>query len=316
MSGPENLRGIDYQISCSLLLILQALAENRSSLIRVKIESIDDESEDLTLEFHDGRTMQVQLKKLAEGYNWTPTTLRPVLSRFSRISNQSDFVFISDGSASRQLLPLKRFLEGDGELTDEDMKTVCGEGLSPSDLRSLRGRVRIQTRYFPSSDESDPAGQVTAEIHRLLIRGPFSLKRDVVELTNRLWRTLYAAGQAATVLTNDELWKQFGEAGLIVVERDWALYPTVARYYEHTQPTERIVKTLQEGGIGLIFGIGGSGKTTFVAEAATAASQTASIARLRSVCQRRFIRFSGAAGQDSTGQQPVSRPNSTEMSVR
>jgi hypothetical protein len=197
MSGPENLRGIDYQVSCSVLLILSTLADESSPLTVVHVESLDDEGEDLALEFQDGRVLQIQLKKLAEGYNWTPAGLRPVLSRFSRLDKTSECLFISDGSASRQFTPLRQFLEGTGDLTDEERDSVCGDGLSAEDLEALRGRVRIQTRFFPSPDDADPARYVTGEIHRLLLRGPFSLEKDATDIAAGLWRTLYDAGSAA-----------------------------------------------------------------------------------------------------------------------
>src|SRR5258708_23330325 len=147
MSGPDNLRGVDYQIACSVLLILKTLADDNSPLASVQIESLDDQGEDIAFQFRDGRSLQIQLKKLAEGYNWTPAGLRPVLARFAQLNRAADCLFISDGSASRHVLPLKRFLEGHEELTDEVRDGVCDETFSSDELRSLGGRVTIRTRF-------------------------------------------------------------------------------------------------------------------------------------------------------------------------
>ena len=54
MSGPENLRGIDYQICCTLLLLLNALVDD-TRFVEVQIESVDDDGEDLAFHYEDSR---------------------------------------------------------------------------------------------------------------------------------------------------------------------------------------------------------------------------------------------------------------------
>jgi hypothetical protein len=272
MSGPENLRGIDYQVSCSLFLILNKFLNTGSEVIEIQIESLDEDGEDLAFRLQNGTTLQIQIKKLAEGYNWTPSSIRPVLSRFSKMDENTDFLFISDGSASRQLESLKRFLEGQGDLTPAERDSACGEGLSYPALLSLRGRVRIKTRYFPSSDESNPAQQLRAEINRTLLRSPFLIDRDAAEVTERLWRVVYESGRTALSFSREELIARFLVAGLRLEKNEWAAYPVTQNFYNHTEPIDNLVSALANGAIIMIFGMGGSGKTTLAAEAASMAA--------------------------------------------
>lgn len=270
MSGVENLRGIDYQISCSVLLVLRELADDDGDLREIQIDSLDDTSEDLSFRFEDRPALQIQIKKLAEGYNWTPSTLRPVLSRFATLEDNADCLFISDGSASRQVLPLKRFLAGEADLPEEVQKDVCGGDLSVDALSSLAGRVRLQTRFFPSGNEADPASTVRAEIHRLMLRGPFSLAADPDVVIPKLWQVLYTAGLTGAALSKTDVIDKFAGSGLSLLKYEWAVYPTTERYYEHVEPVHSIADLLVHGTLTLIYGIGGCGKTTLAAEAASA----------------------------------------------
>lgn len=274
MSGVDNLRGIDYQISCSVLLALSALAGEDGDLSEVQIDSLDDTNEDLSFRFRDRPPLQIQIKKLAEGYNWTASTLRPVLSRFAQLDDGAECWFVSDGSAARQILPLKRFLAGEAELPLDVQNDVCGHGLSVENLNSLAGRVRLRTRFFPSPDEADPASAVRAEIHRSLLRGPFSTTDDPAVIAPRLWHVLYDAGLTGEAISKDHLLARFREAGLSLLRREWALYPTAERYYTHVESVEGLVKSLGQGTLILIYGIGGCGKTTIAAEAALEALNT------------------------------------------
>jgi hypothetical protein len=269
MSGVENLRGIDYQISCSVLVVLQMLADDEADLSEISIDSLDDTGEDLTISFLSGGSLHIQIKKLTEGYNWTATTLRPVLSRFATFDIHSQCWFITDGSASRQVHPLRSFLAGDSEIAQDLLDEVSGEGLTIADLNALAGRVRLMTRYFPSPDAADPAALVRGEILRLLVRGPFSLADDPAIITPKLWNVLYQAGVTGRSLANAELIAEFAASGLSLLQREWAVYPTAEEYYDHEEPVERVAQLFTDGALALVYGIGGSGKTTFTAEAAS-----------------------------------------------
>ncbi|MDB5355788.1 MAG: AAA-like domain protein [Phycisphaerales bacterium] len=273
MSGSENLRGIDYQVACSLLLVLDALSEHDSGLVSVQIDSLNNDEEDLTLRFRTDPTRHIQLKKRAEGYNWTASSLRPVLAKFSQQDAKAECVFISDGSLSPQLRSLVRFLQEGEDLSDKVYQAVCVDGFSKAELDFLRGRVSIRTRFFPSPDETDPSRLVMAEIRGKLLRGPFSFNGEAEQISRRLWQELYAGGRNGTELTRDDLLQRFTTAGLRLSKREWASYPTIDRFYTHTESIESIVHTLVDGGVAIIYGISGAGKTTLSAEAAAAALQ-------------------------------------------
>lgn len=213
MSGPENLRGIDYQICCTLLLVLNALVED-TSFVEVQIESIDNDGEDLSFHYGDSRHLEVQLKKLAEGYNWTPASLRPILRRFSELPSTCECLFLSDGSASRELGPLKAFLETGGLPSSDVIGAVCNTEFTEQGLKQLAGRVRFNTRHFSSPDEADPARSVRAEIERAIVVGPFALTGSAKEVAERLWAVVFRAAKAATKMSREEVLREFSSAGL------------------------------------------------------------------------------------------------------
>jgi len=279
MSGPDNIRGIDYQVWCSLLLVLTSLTEGEAGFTHLQVESLDDEGEDLAFESDHGRRVQVQIKKMVEGYNWTPATLRSTLIRFASYPATTESLFLSDGSASRQLLPLKKFLEGETELDADISASVCDETFSVTQLQSLAGRVRIQTRHFPSPIEADPAARVRMEVERLIASGRFSVVSRPAETASRLWETLFAAAREGSLLSRTDLVREFANAGLRPVQSHWAVYPIADKYYEHEYPVARASELLRNGGLVSVTGIGGSGKSTFLAEAASVAAQSGCVFR-------------------------------------
>lgn len=272
MSGPENFRGVDYQVTTSVLLVLQALVSDRLQVESIQIDSLDDDGEDLGIVFSDGRAREIQLKKLSEGYNWTVARLAPILRRFSALDVTTECSFVTDGSAARAVIPLRHYLEGTGGLTGEIRDALERAGLPRDDLAKLEGRVRLETRFFPSPDEADPAARVRLEVDRTLVAGPFSLTRSAAEIRNSLWADFFAATKAGRALGIDELLELLGRAGVSLTGDDWAVYPTADRYYAHEVSVDEIIKKWETAGIALILAVGGGGKTTLAAEAATKSS--------------------------------------------
>jgi hypothetical protein len=93
MSGPENLRGFDYQVSYSLLRVIEAIVENKSD-ITFQFESLNEEEEDFNIidsnctEFH-------QLKKRNEGNHWSPVDMKPIFANFiSKNTIESNFFLL------------------------------------------------------------------------------------------------------------------------------------------------------------------------------------------------------------------------------
>jgi hypothetical protein len=271
MSGPENLRGVDYQISTSMLLILQALVDDPVSVASIRFDSLDNEGEDLALSFADGSVREIQIKKLAEGYNWTPASIRPILSKFAQ-GNGSRFEFITDGSASRQVQILGQYLAGNADIDHELQESVCGDELDLQALESLNGRAAIRSRFFPSPHGEDPAAHVREEVRKLLNRGSFSLAKSAEVAEAGLWLEVYAFARIGGEIALDQLLEAMRRCGVHVQTRAWASYPTARRYYEHEVPIGELVGLMREGGAILVTGIGGAGKTSLAAEAAVLTS--------------------------------------------
>lgn len=267
MSGPENLRGVDYQIACTVLLALRALADEPDALSAIDVESLDDEGEDLAIRQLDGRVLQVQVKKLAEGYNWTPSSLRPILARFVDQDSHVDCEFVTDGSAGAEVKALSEYLAGGAPLSKTVRAAVTGKGLSEAELDSLVGRVSLRTRFYPSQDPAHAAQLVKAEAERLMLHGPFELRAPSSLVYDVLWNAFFDAAKAGASLPADSLLSLLEEAGLTVSPR-WAAYPRTGRYYPQHVDAHEIASCMPDGALVLVTGIGGCGKTTFAAEVA------------------------------------------------
>ncbi|MBI5593249.1 MAG: hypothetical protein HY881_22540 [Deltaproteobacteria bacterium] len=109
-------------------------------------------------------------------------------------------------------------------------------------------------------------------MERFLVRGPFSLAAPAAEVAASLWSLTFAAARSGKEIDSATLLDRLRQAGLQISSESWALYPTAERYYPHSISTDFVSSALYSGEILLITGIGGTGKTTLVAESATIAA--------------------------------------------
>jgi hypothetical protein len=265
MSGPDNLRGVDYQISCSVLEILRLFA-SRTRIAFVAFESLDDDGEDLAITFEDDKRLQVQIKKQVEGYNWSASKLRPILQKFSGYQNDVECEFITDGPLPREIVNLKPYLADHKWKGEFDITTLLSDELTEEQVRRLRGRTRIRSRYLPSDNEDDPAKFVRTEIHNSLTTGPFTLSQEPAIVESSLWKTVFELGKLGSQISGDDLTATFARCGVVVSRKIWSVYPSAEKYYSHSFEIETLLSLSSR--IIIIWGISGIGKTAMMAEIA------------------------------------------------
>jgi hypothetical protein len=83
---------------------------------------------------------------------------------------------------------------------------------------------------------------------------------------------VYEAGRSAARLTRDELLHRLVQVGLRPVAADWSQYPVTTPFFPRLESVTEISRILAEGGVRVLVGIGGCGKTTLAAEAALRAA--------------------------------------------
>lgn len=268
MSGPESLRGFDYQISYTLLHVLRVFVQEGGLPREFAVEDLDDEGADLILRFEERPSLRVQIKKLAEGYQWTPRRLACVIHKFCAIRGDSDFLFVSNGQGNRNVARLKNVLLEGGEIPEDVLDVLSSGQCSQRRLSEVLTHLHIWTRCYPSDDDADPARGIRAEIERVLTQGRFQLRRNYAVVLTCLWRSLFEMARTGTPVSATEMQSRFEECGLSLASAAWATYPTAERFYPQSVQVTDLKTIIDGGGVVLITGIGGTGKTTLAAEVA------------------------------------------------
>lgn len=264
MSGPDTLRGIDYQITTSALRVLTALAQDGNALREVTFDSLDDEGEDLTLVFSDDTRHQIQIKKRSEGYLWTEQGVRNIIAHFLNTSrNGSEFIFITDAPGNPDV---RRFKEGDIDAIK--IQKLVSEHHTESSVRELLRRTTLHTRYFTSDDDQDPAKFVRSELERKLISPRIRTTRPIVDIVQRLWQTVFRYAREGATVNRADLVIDFGFAGVDIVGHKWQRFPVLDKLHGRLADIEALTKLVGSSPAVLVHGISGSGKTTLVAEVA------------------------------------------------
>jgi len=272
MSGPESLRGFDYQISYTLLHVLRVFVEEGGLPCEFAVEDLDDEGADLILYFEERPSLRVQIKKIAEGYQWTLKRLACVIRKFCAISGDSDFLFVSNGQGNRDVARLKKALLGGEDISTDVLAMLSSGQVSQTRLRDVLRHMSIWTRCYPSDDDADPARGIRAEIERVVTQGRFKFRQDANAVLTCLWRSVFEMARTGTPVSATEMQSRFEECGLSLASAPWATYPTAKRFYRHSVQVTDLKATVDGGGVVLIVGIGGTGKTTLAAEVASRTS--------------------------------------------
>jgi len=260
MSGPENLRGFDYQITYSLLKVLE-LFSDYSPELSMKFESIGEDEEDFNV-YGDGWQDFHQVKKRSEGNHWTPGGLKPIFKKFvDKDRGSTNFYFITDGSANPDVKKLKAAIKADDDFDGDFLVQFLPEGVTKKRLSEILKRTILYTRYFSSDDDEDPSKILKKEVLETINRYPFALGHTVEICYSRLWKIIFDYAREAKTITIQQIKEDFLQAGVSFVKNPWSDFPAIEEFQGRKVELHDIETSLSLSNKIIIYGINGIGKT-------------------------------------------------------
>ncbi|HZX73836.1 MAG TPA: dsDNA nuclease domain-containing protein, partial [Cyclobacteriaceae bacterium] len=261
MSGTENLKGFDYQISLALYKTLQHIS-NYEGDVSFLFESLSEEEEDFNILRKD-RNEFYQIKKRNEGYHWTPSDLKDIFSKFlSKKSTFNFFYFVTNGTANGEVKGLKDFLSGKDTLTDAELGKFLPDGYALSDLKLLLNNTQIITRFFSSDDDDDPASLLRSQIQQMLHKPPFELSKLIDQIYPHLWKIFFDYAREAKVKSIKEIINEIKYAGIQILPiKPWLEVPEIRTFRGRADEIRTIQEKLAASRKLILYGINGIGKS-------------------------------------------------------
>lgn len=268
MSGPENLRGFDYQISYTVHRLILLLLNDRENVITIKFESLNEEEEDFNIYWKDGSVEYVQVKKRDEGYHWTPSDIKNLILHYEEKYNiNTNYRFVTNGSANTDVRDFKKKVNKGKIPEDKVLKKFKPDNVELIQLRNIVKSMKIDTIYFPSNIEEDPALKLKQEIV-LILNGPhFYLTKAANEIFDLIWKFIFDKSKSSSEISIEEINEAFYTCGArIIEEREWLRIPNIHDFSSRDIEAELISCSLLETGKVVIKGISGIGKTFLAAK--------------------------------------------------
>ena len=272
MSGPENLKGMDYQVSYSVLSLLQLIKSQSDKVAAIKFESLTEEEEDFNILWKDDTSDFIQIKKRSEGYHWTPCDLKVIFEKFySKDSeiNKVNFIFITNGGGNKTVSDLKYKLLNNEDISDDLLDEFTTSKLDRKKVKELLTKVSIQTHKYTYDDDSDPAFLIRKEIYRVINENTFFLSKNQDDVFNSLW--VYAfdlAKKAATVQINKIIQDLKGMGIKILTSASWYQIPNLDDFTGRNKELLEVRSKLLLNRKVVVTGISGIGKSLLLAQLA------------------------------------------------
>lgn len=269
MSGVDNLRGIDYQVSYSVLRLLQILINEYNEVESIQFESLSDEEEDLNIYKKNGAKEYIQIKKKAEGYSWTPSELKNILIKFFK-KNSSDisFIFISDGTGNKDIAELKSCLLNGKTPTNELLSKFSSSDFTVDDIKTIIKKTTLLTQSYTSVDSSLPGSVIKEYCLNLLKSTNFILSNSYENIYDSIWLYVFELSQECKAIKLDKIKEELERKGLTVTKRSWLNIPDVTYFKGRNSEICDIEKALNDIRKIVIKGISGIGKTSIMAKVA------------------------------------------------
>jgi len=269
MSGPENLRGIDYQISFSLLKILMLIRDDFTRVNSIKFESLNEEEEDFNIFWNDGNADYIQIKKKMEGYHWVPSEIKYILESFLKKDTPNvRFSFITNGGGNVSVRDLKNALKKGTPLSDELLLEFTTKILDISRLRALLKKTSIMTTAYAYYDDDNPGFLIREEICRLLNNTPFYVSDDINKALNTLWMHIFDLAKSASKISVNEIVNFLASIEIKCQEYSWFKIPDLTGFRGRQYEIKDLNEKLQHSRIIIITGISGIGKTLLTSKLA------------------------------------------------
>lgn len=269
MSGVDNIRGINYQISYSVLRLLQIILKESNEVDSIKFESLTEEEEDLNIFYKNGNKEYIQIKKKAEGYSWTASELREVLQKFY---NKNDpniiFTFISDGTGNRDVAELKSCLLNKKEPTNELLKKFSSSSLTVDNIKSILEKTTLLTQSYTSVDSSLPGSVIRENCLNLLKTTSFDLSNSSENIYESAWAYILKLSQECKTIKLDDIKSELERKGLRVTKKRWLNIPDISSFSGREEEIQDIENALSDIRKIIVKGISGIGKTSIMSKIA------------------------------------------------
>ena len=270
MGGPENFKGFDYQISYSIFRILDLMINNKDEVDSIKFESIDENEEDFNIYWRNGNIEYVQIKKRDEGYSWTPSNIKKLISNYyKKYSSKTYYRFVTNAPANLDVKQFKTKINNN-ELPSNSILTKFRPSLIANDkFFELILTINIETLYHPSDNEEDPAKRLKQDILSILNGPNFYVSNNIEKLYNNLWKYIYDKSKTSSKIKFSKIEKVIFDLGAKLLEsREWIRLPEISSLSGREKEINNI---LNQSGIKqkiCIKGISGIGKTFITAKVA------------------------------------------------
>ncbi|AJG93798.1 NACHT domain-containing protein [Bacillus tropicus] len=269
MSGVDNLRGIDYQISYSVLRLLQMLVNEYDEVDSIQFESLTEDEEDLNIFKKNGNREYIQIKKKAEGYSWTASELRGILQKFyNKNDSNIKFTFISDGTGNRDVAELKSCLLNDKKTTNELLKKFSSTTLTVDKIKSILDKTTLLTQSYTSVDSSFPGSVIRENCLNLLRTTNFTLSNSPENIFESAWAYILKLSQECKIIKLDNIKTELESKGLKITKKTWLNIPDISSFSGREEEIYDIEKQLDNIRKIVVKGISGIGKTSIMAKIA------------------------------------------------
>ncbi|MBU5424793.1 hypothetical protein KQI41_00105 [Tissierella pigra] len=269
MSGVDNLQGIDYQVSYSVLILLELIQSELCSVDGIKFESLTEEEEDLNIYRCDGSKEFIQIKKKAEGYHWTPSEMKTIFEKFQAKDKENVyFKFVTNGGGNTTVAELKRKLLNGKALSDDLLDNFSSTNMSIVDLKSILKRTKILTLEYTSNDTNNPAYVVNERIKDILLSTTFQLTDTVENAFNSLWKYVFDLSKISKIVNMSDIITELSDIGICISNKIWFDLPVLKDFIGRENEIFDIKTALMENKRVIIKGISGTGKTMTLAKLA------------------------------------------------
>ena len=261
MSGVDNINGISYQVSFSLLKTIELLAEDNPAVDKIKFESINEEEEDYTVYNLDNTIDYYQIKKRTEEYQWSKSAIRDVIYGFvDKYTDETNFFFVTNGSGNQDIKRLKGISQKKrNDISNEDetfLHYFVSERYTLEQIIDTLLKTTFFTRYFVSiTNEED--GMIKNEIIRNLNSSRFFCRISVEQLYNSLWMYVFDKSKISECTSYNTISSDFFELGLEILEESRNKTENIVGRLDEINEVLRITEPII-----IIKGISGIGKSS------------------------------------------------------
>lgn len=266
MSGIDTIKGIDYQVSYTLFMIVNFLAKREKNIEKFKFESLTEEEEDFNIFFTNGFVEYIQIKKKDEGYMWIPSEMKTVFAHYvNNYGEKTRFRFITNGSANSDVKKLKKYLNNSNKvISKKDIEKYLPENVQYDFFVKMLNSIKIETLVMVSSDD-DISSNVKRETIHLMNSSSFFLNGYSADIYDKIWKYIFDLSKNGEAIGFIDLKRELNNLGLICVEEEiWLKFPKQEPFSGRKEELLNLNNIIENYNKISILGISGIGKSSLV----------------------------------------------------